>query len=171
MTIPVKNGLFLGAAFFIGTIAFIVGSPSGYITYGTYPLFLIAVLIIVKTGLDIKNSQGGFAKFGELFGPILITVAIGYLIRMFAIYIAYNFINPEIIEIQKEMSVEAMESMSGLLGDDMMDKMYEEVDSMNPAGILELLQTYFVYLIGAGGIINAIVSLIIKKEKPLIDRV
>lgn len=171
MSIPIKNGLFLGAALFIGTVVFISASPRGYLSYGTFPLMLVAILMMVKTGSDIKSAQGGFASFGDLFKAIFITVLVGYFIRMIGIYVSYNFINPEIAEIQKEISIEAIEKMSGLIGDDAMDTVYDELDNMNVSGIGSLLQQYLAYVIGTGAVVNAIISMVMRKDKPLIDQV
>lgn len=169
MSIPVKNGLFLGAAFLIGTIAFVLGSPRGFITYSSYAFFLIAVVMMIKTANDVKIEQGGFATFGELFKNMIITVAVGYVFRIIALYIAYNFINPDLSQIQIDVASEGFESMSGLMGDEMMDKMYEELEKMNPSGVKTLVTSYFTYLVTIGAITNAIISAILQKKKPLID--
>lgn len=169
--LAIKNGLFLGAALVVGTIAFILVSPRGFLSYGNWALFLIAVLIMVKTANDVKSELGGFASFGQLFTPILITVAIGYFLRVAIYYIMANFVSPELVEIQKEISVEALEAMSGLLGEEMMDQSLDAIEEQNVAGIGSLAMQYVSLMIGTGGIVNAIICAVFKNEKPLIDRV
>jgi len=171
MNIAVKNGVFLGVALAIGTVAFVLVSPSGFINYGSWALFLIALLIMVKTASDVKAQQNGFASFGELFTPILITVAIGYLIRFATYYIMANFVTPELIEIQEQIAVEALEGMSGLLGEEMLDQSLDAMESQNIAGLGNVFVQYLTLLVLTGGVVNAIISAIFKNEKPLIDRI
>jgi len=169
--LAVKNGLFLGGALIIGTIAFIMASPRGFLSYGNWALFLIAVLMMVKTANDVKSELNGYASFSELFMPILITVAIGYLLRVTIYYIMANFVSPELVDLQKEISIEALEAMSGLLGEEMMDQSLDAIEDQNIAGVGSVMMQYVSLMIGTGGIVNAIISAIFKNQKPLIDRV
>lgn len=171
MNTAVKNGVFLGIALAIGTVAFVLVSPSGFVKFGNWALFIIAILIMVKTANDVKSKQGGYASFSELFLPILVTVAIGYFIRVATYYIMANFITPELIEIQEQIAVEALEGMSGLLGEEMLDKSLDAMEDQNLAGLGNVFMQYLTLLVGTGGIVNAIISGFFKNEKPLIDRV
>ncbi len=169
--LAIKNGLFLGVAILIGSIAFILVNPRGFLIYGNWTLFLIALLIMIKTANDVKSQQDGYASFGQLFMPILLTVAIGYFFRIAIYYIMANFISPELIDIQKEISFETLESMSGMLGEEVMDKSFEAIEDQNVASIGSVLLQYVSLMIGTGGIVNAIISAILKNQKPLIDRI
>ncbi len=171
MSNPVKNGIFLGAAMVIGIIAFVIASPRGYLQYGQYVLFLIALVVMVKTGLEERQLNGGYASFGDIFKAIFICIAVGYAIRFIGNYIAFNFINPDLSVIYQDIAIEAMEKMSGFLGDEAVDASIEALEEQSPGSIGNNIMQYVTLLLMTGGIVNAIISLILRKERPLIDTV
>ncbi len=171
MSIPVKNGLFLGAAFFIGTILFVSVSPSGYLDHAYFPFLLIGILMMVKTATDVKSEDQGFASFGKLFKGIFITVAIGYLIRLIGDYISFKFISSKLSELFAERKELQLEKQSASMPDEQMDLFYNIMDWMSYDNLGFMLVLYCMYLVLTGCIVNAVISLIMKNERPLIDRV
>lgn len=165
----VKNGLFLGAALVIGTFAIAYVSPRGFITYGSYVLFLIALIIMVKTGIEAREANGGFAAFGTIFKAIFICILVAYGIRFIGNYVAYNVVFPNLIEIQKELSIEVIEKMSGLMGDEATELAIEEIESQGGMSIANILGQFVMLLILTGCAVNAIISLILRREKPIFE--
>lgn len=171
MNNAIKNGLFLGAALLIGVFAFVLVSPRGYLEYGQFVLFLIALVVMVKTGSEEKQMHGGYASFGQIFKSIFICIAVGYLIRFIGNYIAFNVINTDLSTIYNDIAIEAVEKMSGFLGDEATDLAIEELEKNDISSIGNNVMQYITMLLLTGGVVNAIISLIMKKDRPLIDTV
>lgn len=171
MNNAVKNGLFLGGALLIGIIAFVLVSPRGYLEYGQFVLFLIALIIMVKTGIEEKQMNGGFASFGQIFVAILTCIAVGYAIRFIGNYLAFNVMNTDLTTIYNEIAIESIEKMSGFLGDEATDLAIEEIEKNDISSVGNNLIQYISMLLLTGGVVNAIISLILKKDRPLIDTV
>jgi len=74
----------------------------------------------------------------------------------------------ELFEERKELQ---LEQQSASMPDEQMDMMYNIMDWMSYDNLGFMVLLYCVYLILTGCIVNAIISLIMKNERPLIDRV
>ena len=56
-------------------------------------------------------------------------------------YVLMNFIDPDLIVMAKEVSIEAIEKMSGLLGEDGVQAAIEKIENENPFGIQQTLMS------------------------------
>lgn len=169
MSIAVKNGIFLGVALLLGTLVYSFVSPSGYLQYSSFVFFIIAVIIMYKNGTDERTANGGFISFGQVFTSILICVAIAYLFKLVGNYVAYNFVSPQLADIQMEKSIEAIEQMRGMLGDEVADKSLDEIEKQDLGSPFQMIIQYFTVLFLNGVIVNLIISAIVHKKKPMFD--
>jgi hypothetical protein len=77
-----------------------------------------------------------------------------------------NFIDPDLIVMAKEVSIEAIEKMSGLLGEDGVQAAIEKIENENPFGIQQTLMGIAITLVFPGALIALIIAAIMKKTNP-----
>ncbi len=86
-------------------------------------------------------------------------------------YILFNFIDPGLVEIQREIAVEAVEKVANALGnEEMMDEMNEQLEEQSfDITPWKALQGWIFGLI-FGAIVAAIQGAIMKKKDPSFDQ-
>jgi len=107
----IKNGLLAGcicAVIYFATHAF---DPGFYIKQSKIFGGLILILFLVKTSRDERTRLGGFASFGELLKVNFIMYLIAAFIISIFTYILYNFINPDLANIELEIVGEVLKDV------------------------------------------------------------
>lgn len=169
----INNGIFLGIALLISTYVLYWANTRMFFSIKGFVLFTIFLLIILKSGREARTSLGGFIDWKTAFINMFITGAIGYLFVTVGEYVLYNFVDTGLADLQKEISLEALEEMSGMLGgsdfQDAMEKSMEEIEDKNIAGAGTMFATYIMRLIAPVGLMAAIVALIIRKKGQPMD--
>ncbi len=140
------------------------------LTLIVHPIFHIACIVLaVKT---TRDELGGYATFKDLIKPAFTVVVLTNLIYFFGYYALYNFVDPSLPELEKQIAIEAMDSMAEMfdLPEDAMDSMEEEIDKLdemdNTYTISKAMWSYLLSVIW-GFIPAAIVSAIFKRQAPL----
>lgn len=168
----IQNGLFLGVAMIICSYVLYLANPKMFLTAKGSILFLVFVLIMTKSGLDARKQGGGFIGFKSAFLNMFITGAIGTFCCTFFEYVHYNFLAPELIDMQREINLEAAEKMAELfsgLGDEYeeaMDLQLENLEDENFTSLGNTIKNYFVRLIFPVALLSAFIGLFIKRGKP-----
>ncbi len=166
----IQNGIFLGLALVISSYIIYLANPNMYLTARSSILFLIFLLIMIKSGLDARKSNGGFINFKSAFINMFITGAIGTFLCTLFEYIHVNFMAPELIEMQRELALEAAEKVSGLFGDlgeefeEEMEAQLEKLEEENFASLPNSIKNYFLRLIAPVAFFSAIIGAIIKRK-------
>jgi len=120
-----------------------------FLTFRTGVLFPIFLLILVKSGLDARKANDGVIAFGEAFKNMFVTGAIGVLLCTLFEYLHFNFISPELIEMQRELAIEAAEKVSELLGgfgeeyEEEMERQLETIEDTNPVSLTKSIANFF----------------------------
>ncbi len=161
----IKWGVYLAIASIASLLLFYLINPELIFSVNSYLGFVITIAILVFACKEVRENSGGFASFGEMFQTAFITFAIGSLIGVVFQYILMNFIDPGLIEMQKEISIEAMEKMSSFIGEEAMEVAIEEVENSNPTSIGKMGIGY-IFMLVFGAILASIIALIMKKKNP-----
>ena len=161
----IKNGVFSGLAMVIYTLVIYLVDPSllSNMKLAFIPM-IIVIIFMVRAVSDFKAQNNGFASFGEALLQSLGTAVIATVISNIFVYILYNFIDPGMLEVLKQASIDQMESMEGLLGEEGVDRAVDELESQEfTFGIgkvlIGTLTSIFIYLI-----ISLIVAAITQKK-------
>ncbi len=165
----IQNGLFMGIAMIISSYALYLANPSMFLSAKTLVLLLIFIILLVKSGLDARKGNGGFISFKSAFFNLFVTGAIGTLICTIFDYIHFNMLAPELIDMMKEIQLEAAEQMSGILGsspemEEIMEESMDQIEDSNPASLGTMAMGYGIKLILTIPFFSAIISAIIKKD-------
>jgi len=172
----INNGLFLGIALIISSYSLYLANPRMFFAAKGFVLLLIFILILVKTGIEVKKANGGYIGFGEAFKNMFITGAIGTFLCTFFEFIHFNFLSPELLELQKELSIETAEKLLELIeenrpqylevGEQYLDKIQEEE---NLAGFSNTITNFIGRLVAPTALLSALIALIIKTRRAPLD--
>jgi len=166
-----KWGLIYGIFFIILNTIFqytaprmiFTGIPTTILSFGM-PIFCM-----VMAGVEIKKMQEGYLSFGEGIKHTFLVWAIGSLLMILHGYIQMHFIDPSLLEVQKEVVLETGQMVGEFFG--MPEEMQDELNDEMAAAAEDMEhQTFgsaiFSWMSGCilGVIISMIISAIIKKN-------
>lgn len=161
-----KKGLYYGAsAVALYLVAYLINkriifSPG----FGPVISILIPIVFMVMAARSTRESQEGVMTFGESLSPTFLTYVIGSLIFTLFSFVMTTMVDPSLNEIAKEVALEAMDKLSGLMSEDQIDIMKDAVEESTNTGIGTTLMGWAFSLIIPGFIMAAIISAIMKKN-------
>lgn len=82
-----------------------------------------------------KSQNDGYATFGQALLTAWLTGIIGGTISMLFTYLLFNVIDPSLMEMMQQKSLEMVESFAGNLSEEEYDKMLEQMEKQNPYSI------------------------------------
>lgn len=123
----------------------------------------IVMILIPYSMIMVRNKvYNGYISYGQtLVSGIIITLVYASLSAIL-IFLFLKFFDASIIDEFRNYSYEELEKTSSFFGDDMMDRMMEELEKMSPASVA--MGEFFNKMIG--GIIIALLAGIFVKRKP-----
>lgn len=165
----VRFGVYYGLFSILFTLVLYLVNPSLMfdMKIGTISSILIAAIFMYLAGKAEKADNAGFLSFGEALKPTFLTYVIGSALGVLFMYILMNFIDPSLLDLQKEVAMQMVENMGKMLkaNEESMEQMREQAEaSQQGFGIGTAIYTWMVSLILPGIIIALIISAIIKKN-------
>jgi len=165
----IQNGFFLGLAMVVSSYVLYLANPTMFLSAKSMVLLLIFIILMVKSGLDARKNNGGYINFKTAFKNMFITGAIGTLICTVFEFLHFNYISPELIDLQKEIQLEAAEKVSELLGgsaemEEAIEESLEKIEDSNPASFSNSIMNYFVRLLAPVALFSAIIGMFIRRE-------
>lgn len=165
-SIVVKNGLLAsGVAIVLGLIVYLI-DPKGFLTWGSWLTMVPLVYFMVQASKETKEANGGYGSLREVFTPAWLTYFLYAIASTLFTYVMLNFIDPGLLDLAREASIEAMEKLSGMMGEEATQAAIEELEKSNPYSLSKLSIGLLFSLVFPGAVIALIIGLIIKKEKP-----
>ena len=129
--ISINNGLFLGVILISFTWILSYSNPMMFLTSKSIFLSMPFILILIKAGREFRRGNDGEATFGELFNITFFCGAIAVIICSLFEFMLFNYLNPELIEVEKAVNLDAIEKAKSILGESMYEvqkKILEESD-------------------------------------------
>lgn len=170
----IKWGIYLGIASIAISLIFYIINPVMMYQFlpgaGTVGL-IVSIVLMVLAGKEKRESLGGFASFGQIFPTPFIASVIGSVISLVFGYILVNFVDPGLIDVQKEAAMETSVWMMELMGvsgeamDEAIAQTEAALEDQDIGGIGQTIKGLIGAVIG-GAIFSAIVSLFVKKKNP-----
>lgn len=160
----VNNGVIIGLAGVALTMVLYFISPRTMLTWADWLSYPIFIFFMWKAANDTKKANGGFISFGDALVQAIIATAIGAIIIGLFRYVHYNFIDPSLADTAKEIAMEAMDKMEGLLGESQVEAMKETIEAedmsqtIGKSAIGILATTIF------GSLISLVIAAIVKKD-------
>ena len=135
---------------------------------------LISLILVIYLGINYRNINNGFISFGNAFKFSFLILIISYLVGIIFQILLYNIIDPSLPEVIKQLTVEMTVEMMESFGtpDEAIDAAIVGIEQWieegtTPLGILKSTPWGTLFI----AIFAAIASLIIKKNKPVSDRI
>lgn len=169
----VKFGLIAGLVYCLSLFIrynFVSGNP---IMLGVvaFLFYLVVLAILVFCGLTRKKELGGYLELKEAFQTIFIAILIAELIYFIFNFIYLKYVDPGFFD-KFKTSMERFIEGSGM-SDEQKEKQLEAIEKQlgKQQQSLSLKGLLFSYLVSVAitGVLGFIISLIIKKKKPVFD--
>lgn len=166
-TSGLKWGVIAGlAAVVISLVGYLV-SPRFFVTWASWLGFAAFIFCMVKAAAEDKEAMGGYMSWGEALKPTFLTFVIGSLISSIFIYLMFNFVDASLVDVQKEIAIDAIEQLSGFLGEDGLEAAIDALDQQSfDMTMSTTLLGYAFGLILPGFPLAAIISAIMRKKRP-----
>ncbi len=166
MNNAIKNGSILGVALIIGSLILSLIDTSIFLTFRSYILLIVFIAALVYFGNSYKKQNGGFLSFGSAFKYLFVVSAIGVVLCTIFEYVLFNFISPDLIELQRELAMEAMDKLSAFIGEDAMEIATTELENKEFNSIGMTIQSFLIRLLFPAAGLSLIIGAIIKKKDP-----
>jgi len=168
----IKWGIYLGIASVAMTLIMYLVNPI-WMFQSKAMLFGLAVTIgfLVMAGKEKRDDLGGFASFGQIFPTLFIACLISAVISVIFSFVLIKFIDPGLIDVQKEATMESTKWWMELMGvegdamDEALEATAEALDEQDVAGPGQMV-TGLLFSAVIAAIISAIMSLFIMKKNP-----
>lgn len=165
-----KYGLISGLASIATSITFFYLIDMGIFKQSMIG-FGLMILFMVLAGLEYRRTHDNIMLYGEAFKVTFLTAFIGMLISFAFSNILFHLIDPGLVDVVVEKTIESTRSFMVSVGapDDQVEEAIEKMEEEMPEGFSPLgqLQSLFSSSV-VSAILAAIVSIFLKKdEKPI----
>lgn len=163
--ISVQNGLFLGLILITFTIVLSYTNPTMFLKSKTMLLLMPFIIILIKAANDFRRKNEGIATMGQLFNITFFCGAIAVLICSIFEYFLFNYINPDLIPMERQINLEAIELTKSMLSDEYAELQKTIIKETNMHSVTQTLTTFSLRLITPTALFALFVSLILKRDK------
>ncbi len=170
MDIPIRIGTKYGVyamliSLIMSVLSYII-NPGLMMSWITVVPIIIVLVLMVRAAKDTRAHYDNKLSFGQGFMAALATFALPAFISIAFTYILFNFVDPSMVEMQKEMAIDATVKTSKAfgIGESEMEKIIEKLEQEDYSfGIKRVIETIFSYLL-IGAFISSIIALIMKRQ-------
>jgi hypothetical protein len=167
-------GLIAGLVYCISLYIRYSGTGTNVILFAVLSLlfYLVVLGVLVFCGLTRKKQLGGYMDLKQAFQTIFIAILVAELIYTLFNFIYLKYIDPGYLDRMKDNWEKFFEGsgMNESQKEKQIERMEKQIAKQKDAGIGGIVQGY---LIGVAitGVFGFIISLIIRKKKPVFDNV
>ena len=160
----VRNGVICGLILVAYNLVLYIAGPRMIFSWMAWLSLVIYVVFMVRSVREAREGESEFS-FKQALKPSFITYLVASLMAMIFSYVLFNFIDPGLMDIQREKTMEMVEWMARFGGEDAVEAALEKVEGDDFSfGPLKAIQAYALGLIFPGFIIAAIISLIMRRK-------
>ncbi len=170
-----KYGLIGGGISALLTILLGFVAPEAYIKWMSSLPYIIIIVIMVLATKQQRSINGGTISFGDAFVAAFVAMSIAMAIWQLVIFLQYNFIQPDLNDLAKQVALEAMDTVSGAFsgmlgtdGNEAMDLAMEQAkeDLLSKDQMITIGATIanFFFSLVIGAIISLIVAAVMKSS-------
>lgn len=149
----------------ISLVTYVVG-PKFYLQAGSWVGLIVLISILVMAGKEERAKMGGYISFQEVLKPIFMTYIITAVASTIMQILMYKVVDPGLADLTKEITMEGLQKMKGVLGEEGFEAAMEEMEKQDFGGSI---RQYVVglatnILIGFG--ISALIAYFLKRKNP-----
>lgn len=169
MNTAIKYGVIIGVVgVAIQAVSYVLGIDFMLDTGNTLGI-VIALGLYVFFAIKYRSDVGGYINFGDAFQAIMTMALISGVLNLAFQGILYNVIDPSIEVIVKERMIEQTEAMLerfDLPAEQVDEAMANIEDQDFGMTIGNAIKGFLIMYVAIGGILSALLALIIKKKDP-----
>jgi len=163
----IKNGVFAGLAACGVVLLFYLANARMVFTWASWITTIIFIFFMVQS-VKSEKAEAEFTSFNDALKPAFLTYVISNLLYIIFYYVLLNFIAPDLVEMQREIAMETIEKLAGIMGEDSVEEGLEALEAHDFSFGLGTAAWSFAWgLIFPGFIVAAIIALIMKDNKPV----
>ena len=153
------------ATVLISLLTYIVGQKF-YLQAGSWIGMFAGLFFLYKSGIEARQQAGGYISFQEVLKSVFTTYIIMTVASTIMQYVMYKFVDPGLIDVTKQIAMEGMEKMKGILGEEGYEEAMEQMETQDfaPSIRQSLRGLAFSIILGFG--VSAIFAAIIKRKQP-----
>jgi len=164
----IRNGVIGGLTAVVVSLLFYVVDTRTFLSFSGFLVWIIYIVFVVKATREQKRLVDHF-DFKEALKTGFLAYVIASLFYVVFYYVLSNFVDPGLVEIQREIAVSAIEKMSSIMGEEGTEAALEGIESQDMTFTLKsALLTFAGGLIFPGIIFALIVASIYKDPKPAV---
>jgi hypothetical protein len=160
----INNGLFMGVVFIVSSYALYSADSQSFINLKSSILFIPFLLLLFKTGTDARRINDGYISYGAVFKDLLFASIIGTFLCTSFEYILFNFIDPSLKVVMKDIALKGMEEMEGMMNSDLYVKVLERFDTENLYSLSFSISQFVIRMFVPCALFSAAMAMIIKRE-------
>ena len=162
----VRNGVIGGLTAVVASLLFYIADTKMFLSFSGFLVWIIYIFFVSKATREDKRTSDHF-EFKDALKTGFLTYVIASLFYIVFYYVLSNFVDPGLIEMQREIAIEAIEKMSGMLGEEGTEAALANIENQDMTfGIKTALITFAGGLLFPGIIIALIVAAVLKDPKP-----
>ena len=162
----VKNGVIAGLSTAGIILLFYLINARWVFSVASILTTILFIVFMVRSVREEKLTLD-FMAFNDALKPAFVTYVVANLIYIIFYYVLLNFIAPELIDMQREIAVETIEKMSGILGEEGTEAALDQMDERSFDFTLKSAALAFAWgLIFPGFIVALIIAAVMKDKKP-----
>ncbi len=162
----VKNGVLGAMINIIITLLLAFISARTLLSGSFWTGFIVFIYFMYLTGKESRELYGGYISFGEIFKYMFFASVIFATISVIFSYVQFNFIDPGLVDVQKDMAIEGIDKVRELLGDEAADSMEEQIEEQSFNLTIGKSLINLVFYVVASSIVLAIMAAIMKRKDP-----
>lgn len=163
--LSIQNGLFLGIILITFTMVLSYTNPTMFLKSKTMLLMMPFIIVLIKAANDFRRKNEGVATMGELFNITFFCGAIAVLICSTFEFFLFNYINAELIPLEKSINLEAIELSKAMINEDYAELQKKIIQETNMHSVTQTLTTFSLRLLTPTALFALFVSLILKRDK------
>lgn len=160
-----NNGLFLGIILVTFTLILSMANPTGFLKTKSFVLIVPFFIILMKNCFDFRKRNDGIADIKSLFIQGMICSSIAIFICTGFEFLLFNYLFPELNDIYKNVSLEALEESAGIFGESFIEKNREAIENQELYGISQTITLLITRMLAPGALLSFLTALIFKKNK------
>ncbi len=162
------NGLVLGIIYIIfATLTNMIMGKGLFMYYilklVCYIIYFVAVGIMAK---NLRNANGGYMEFREVFGAVFVMLAVGWAIGYLYSFLYMYVIDPGYMDTIKNATMQFMEKSGA--PDESIDEAMKNFEDSKKFSLGKSIMGYFGWLI-LDCLFGLIVCAIVKKKRPMFE--
>lgn len=166
--IAVNNGVFSGVVLITFTLVLSFVNPEVFLKSKSFLLLIPFVLILIKNASDIRREAGGYIEYKTLFLQGFVCAAIAVFMCSCFEFLLFNYIYPELEDIYKRISIEALEHGKTMFGEEFIEDKIALIENQKPYSLTAIFSLFIWRLVAPGALFAFITAAIMKKSKPTI---